>query len=180
MTAYHYHFLCSLYKHVEARHVIIVNERFRSHLLIVLHPYPSKLIVLTPCCFPCTSSSDCANTFTDYVYTFVNCIDTSVDFTKWKAHYSDPLWSVTLYYFLRMCMFECIPPQTFDKFSQYYFKNNLNIIFIIYNIGLVSNFSIVTNNIVLFGNTYCTLYGPNHFLINFHDCDIFSFGNHIT
>jgi hypothetical protein len=30
-------------------------------------------------------------------------------------HYSDPLWGVTLYYFLGVCMFECIPPQTFQK-----------------------------------------------------------------
>jgi hypothetical protein len=28
-----------------------------------------------------------------------------------KAHYGDPFWGVTLYYFLGMCMFECIPPQ---------------------------------------------------------------------
>jgi hypothetical protein len=40
-----------------------------------------------------------------------------------KTHYSDlpapplPLWGVTLYYFSRMCIFECIPPQTFERFS---------------------------------------------------------------
>ncbi len=157
-----------------------MNEHFRSHLLTVLHPYPSKLTILTPCHFPCTSSSDYANTFTDYVYTFADCIITFADFTKWKAHYSDLFWGVTLYYFLRMCMFECIPLQTFKKNSQYYLKNNLNIIFIIFSIGLVSNFSIVTNNIALFGNIYYTLYGPNHFLVNFHNCDIFPFGNHKT
>ncbi len=37
-----------------------------------------------------------------------------------KAHYGDPLWSVTLYYFLGVCMFEYIPPQTFEKISQYF------------------------------------------------------------
>jgi hypothetical protein len=35
-----------------------------------------------------------------------------------KAHFSDPLWGVTLYYFLGMCMFECIPLQIFERFSQ--------------------------------------------------------------
>jgi hypothetical protein len=35
-----------------------------------------------------------------------------------KAHYSDPLWGITYYYFPGMCMFECIPPQTFEIFSQ--------------------------------------------------------------
>jgi hypothetical protein len=34
-----------------------------------------------------------------------------------KTHYVDPLWSVTLYYFPRVCMFECIPPQTFEIIS---------------------------------------------------------------
>jgi len=48
------------------------------------------------------------------------------------------------------------------------------------NARLVSNFSMVTNNTMLFGNTYYTLYGPNHFLINFHGCDLLPFGNHIT
>jgi len=28
-----------------------------------------------------------------------------------------PTWGFTLYYFLRMCMFECIPFQTFERFS---------------------------------------------------------------
>ncbi len=31
------------------------------------------------------------------------------------THYGDPLWGVTLYYFLGVCMFECIPCQTFQK-----------------------------------------------------------------
>jgi hypothetical protein len=52
-------------------------------------------------------------------------------------------------------------------------------LFTLTSIGLVSNFLIVTNNIMLFGNTYCTLYDPNHFLINFPRCDLFPFGNHI-
>jgi hypothetical protein len=39
---------------------------------------------------------------------------------KVKAHYGDPLWDVALYYFLGMCMFECIPPQTFEIFSEYF------------------------------------------------------------
>ncbi len=34
-----------------------------------------------------------------------------------KTHYNDPLWGVTFYYFPRMCMFECIPPQTWKKFK---------------------------------------------------------------
>jgi hypothetical protein len=34
-----------------------------------------------------------------------------------QAHYNDPLWGVTLYYFPRMCMFECIRYQTFKIFS---------------------------------------------------------------
>ncbi len=34
-----------------------------------------------------------------------------------KAHYGDPLWVVTLYYFSKMCMFKCIPFQTFEKIS---------------------------------------------------------------
>jgi len=45
------------------------------------------------------------------------------------------------------------------------------------NIGLVS---MVTNNTMLFSNTYYTLYDPNHFLVNFPRCDLLPFGNHIT
>ncbi len=37
-----------------------------------------------------------------------------------KAHYNYPLWGVKLYYILGMCMFECIPPQIFKRFSQYF------------------------------------------------------------
>jgi hypothetical protein len=37
-----------------------------------------------------------------------------------KAHYGGPLWDVTLYYFARMCMFECILFQNFEIFSQYF------------------------------------------------------------
>ncbi len=37
-----------------------------------------------------------------------------------KAHYGDPFWGVTLYYFPRVCMFESIPPQTFERISQYF------------------------------------------------------------
>jgi hypothetical protein len=36
-----------------------------------------------------------------------------------KAHYGDPFSSVKLYYFPRVCMFDCIPPQTFERISQY-------------------------------------------------------------
>jgi hypothetical protein len=32
----------------------------------------------------------------------------------------NPFWGVTLYYFPRMCMFECIPLQTFERFSHYF------------------------------------------------------------
>ncbi len=47
---------------------------------------------------------------------------TLVEVISWvKAHYSDSFWGVTLYYFPRMCMFECIPLQTFERFSQYFF-----------------------------------------------------------
>jgi hypothetical protein len=42
------------------------------------------------------------------------------------------------------------------------------------------HFSIVTNNIILFGNIYYTLHGSNHFLVNFPKCDLLPFGNHIT
>jgi hypothetical protein len=48
------------------------------------------------------------------------------------------------------------------------------------SIKLISNFSIVTNNTMLFGNTYYGLYGPNHFLVNFPRCDLFPFGNNKT
>ncbi len=33
---------------------------------------------------------------------------------------------------------------------------------------------------MLFGNTYYTLYGPNHFLVSFPRCDLLPFGNHKT
>jgi hypothetical protein len=36
---------------------------------------------------------------------------------KVKAHYDDPLWGVTFYYFPGVCMFERIPPKTFEKNS---------------------------------------------------------------
>jgi hypothetical protein len=38
-----------------------------------------------------------------------------------KAHNGDPLRDVLLYYFPRMCMFEYIPFQTFERISQKYF-----------------------------------------------------------
>ncbi len=34
-----------------------------------------------------------------------------------KTHYSDPFWDVTLYYFLGVCMFECIALQSFERIS---------------------------------------------------------------
>jgi hypothetical protein len=42
--------------------------------------------------------------------------------TNWvKAHNNDRFWGgVTLYYFIRMCMYECISPQAFERFSQYF------------------------------------------------------------
>jgi hypothetical protein len=46
-------------------------------------------------------------------------------------------------------------------------------LFTLTNTWLFLNFSIVTNNTVLFGNTYYTMYGPNHFLVNFPRCDLF-------
>ncbi len=49
------------------------------------------------------------------------CFSFKCDFWNWvKAHYNDPLHGVTLYCFPRICMFECIPPQTFERFSQYF------------------------------------------------------------
>ncbi len=36
------------------------------------------------------------------------------------TQYNDPLWAVILYYFLGVCIFECIPPQTFERISQYF------------------------------------------------------------
>jgi hypothetical protein len=53
-------------------------------------------------------------------------------------------------------------------------------LFTLGNIGLVSNFLMVTNNTMLFGNTYCTMSGPNHFLVNFLRCDLLPFENHKT
>jgi hypothetical protein len=38
----------------------------------------------------------------------------------WKHIMVTPFWGVTLYYFSRICMFECILPQTFERFSQYF------------------------------------------------------------
>ncbi len=37
----------------------------------------------------------------------------------------------------------------------------------------------VTNNTLLFGKTYCTMYGPNHFLVNFPKRDLLPFGHNI-
>jgi hypothetical protein len=34
-----------------------------------------------------------------------------------KAHDRDALWGVTLYYFLGVCMFECVPPQSLKEFQ---------------------------------------------------------------
>jgi hypothetical protein len=39
---------------------------------------------------------------------------------KVKAHYGDLRWGVTLYYFLGVCMFDCIPLQTFERILQYF------------------------------------------------------------
>jgi hypothetical protein len=36
--AHQYHFLCPLYNHVEALHVIIMNECLKFHLSIIFHP----------------------------------------------------------------------------------------------------------------------------------------------
>jgi hypothetical protein len=54
----------------------------------------------------------------DYNYDYATC--SHFQRHEVKAHYSDPHRGVTLYYFPRMCMFECIPPQTFEIFSQYF------------------------------------------------------------
>jgi hypothetical protein len=47
-------------------------------------------------------------------------------------------------------------------------------LFTLTNTWLVVNFSIVINSTMLFSNTYCILYGPNHFLVNFPRCDLFA------
>ncbi len=46
-------------------------------------------------------------------------------------------------------------------------------------IRLGSKLISVTSNIILLHNTYCILYGQNHFLVNFPKCDLFHFGSHI-
>jgi hypothetical protein len=51
---------------------------------------------------------------------------------KVKAHYGDPCWSVTLYYFLGVCIFYCIPLQTFERISQYFLHIMLE-----YNLGKI-------------------------------------------
>jgi predicted AlkP superfamily phosphohydrolase/phosphomutase len=51
-------------------------------------------------------------TFKDQLWETLKKLETWV-----KAHYSDPPWGVILYYFIGMCMFEHIPPQTFEKNS---------------------------------------------------------------
>jgi hypothetical protein len=48
------------------------------------------------------------------------------------THYGDPPWDVTLYYFLRVCMFECVPPQAFQKNFTIFFHMMLK-----YNIGKI-------------------------------------------
>jgi hypothetical protein len=49
-------------------------------------------------------------------HTFVS----KASWKKVKTHYGDPLLGVTLYYFPRVCMFECIPFQIFERISQYF------------------------------------------------------------
>jgi hypothetical protein len=49
-----------------------------------------------------------------------------------KAHYGDSLWDVSLYHFPGVCMFECIPPQTFEKNSQCFLY-----IILEYNLGKI-------------------------------------------
>ncbi len=56
------------------------------------------------------------------------------------AHYSDPLWGVILYYFLGVCIFECIPTQTFERISQYILHIMLK-----YNLGKI----LIKNNFLI-------------------------------
>jgi hypothetical protein len=51
---------------------------------------------------------------------------------------------------------------------------------ILTNTWLGSKLVSVANKIILLGSTYCTLYNPNHFLVNFPKCDLLPFGNHKT
>ncbi len=48
------------------------------------------------------------------------------------------------------------------------------------DMGLGSMLVNITSNTILLGNTYFTLYNPNHFLVNFPRCDLLPFGNHRT
>jgi hypothetical protein len=42
----------------------------------------------------------------------------TIKWLRWvQAHDGDPFWGVTLYYFPRVCMFECVPTQTLKEFT---------------------------------------------------------------
>jgi hypothetical protein len=63
---------------------------------------------------------------------------------------------------------------TLDVISCYGFK-----LLIFINTWLGSKLISITNKVVLLGSTDYTLYGPNHFLVNFPNWD-YSFGNNKT
>jgi len=52
------------------------------------------------------------------------------------TQYNDPLWAVILYYFLGVCIFECIPPQTCEILLLKEFHNILHIM-LEYNLGKI-------------------------------------------
>lgn len=101
---YDHHFLCLVYSHMEACHVIIVNV-YASNLICWLFYIfnPPKLVVLIPHHSPYTPSINCVNTFVDhantsndyintsidYVNTSINSVNTSIDYVNTYNDYSD-------------------------------------------------------------------------------------------
>jgi hypothetical protein len=79
------------------QNITIVTSGAEKRALIIEH---SKLFVSFPCCV-----------VSNHLVLLIPRV---------KAHYGVPLGGVTLYYFSKMCMFECIPVQTFKKNSQYF------------------------------------------------------------
>ncbi len=87
--AHQYKFMCPLYNHVEAFHVIIMNECCIFHLQL-LHIINLPLLnVLTPFRSSCTPSTNCAHSFVDYDHTSAdytnfstNCVNKFDDYVK--------------------------------------------------------------------------------------------------
>ncbi len=92
--------------------------------------------------------------------------------TTMLKHVTSSLWMNTSnLIFWQLCIYSSLPLCSryigicifyfWTSNSMYLYGLNL---FTLTNTGLISNFSIVNNNTILFGNTYYTMYGPNHFL----------------